>query len=423
MAEKSALLVNLHWLIRLRTWAIGGQLCTLLLAHFALDVHLRWVPLGLLLGLEALSNVIAAAAARRQRAHPMGLVALVAFDVLALTGLLALTGGPSNPFNFLYLINLTLAALMLPPKATWSLTVLATVCFGALFLVPQAPGAPDPHAMHGMHGMEGQGEMDLHVRGMWVAFAVAASFIVYFVGRLTRALARQEAELVRARERETRGERLAALAGLAAGAAHELATPLGTVAVAAGELERALGRARPSEELLADVQLIRQQVARCRDILHRMNLDAGQLGGEAPQALTAGALVAETLGLRTDRERFVISGGAIHQPLRVFRLALVEALRSVLDNAARAAPDAIEVHIEARGDAVCFTVRDRGPGMPPEVLDRIGEPFFTTRDPGVGMGLGLFLARSILERHRGALRVTCPPGGGTSVELEVRSVD
>lgn len=417
MAEKSSLLVNLHWLIRLRTWAIGGQLCALLLAHFALDVPLRWLPLGLILGLEALSNVVAAAAALRQRAHALGLVALVATDILALTGLLALTGGASNPFNFLYLINLTLAAVMLSAKATWGLTALATLCFGSLFLVQPAQG---PHGAHVMHGMP---ELDSHVRGMWVAFAVAAGFIVSFVGRLTRALARQEAELVRARERETRGQRLAALAGLAAGAAHELATPLGTVAVAAGELERALGRDRPSEELLADVQLIRQQVGRCRDILHRMNLDAGQLRGEAPQVLTAGALAEEALGLRADRDRFALEGDARQQPLRVFRLALVAALGNVLDNAARAGPGSIAVRLEARGAAVSFSVRDQGAGMPPEVLDRIGEPFFTTRAPGAGMGLGLFLAQAIVERHGGALRVTCPPGGGTVVELEVRGVD
>jgi two-component system sensor histidine kinase RegB len=407
--DQEVLRLNLGWLVRLRTWAIVGQLATMLLAWAALGVALPWPWLGSILAVEVGTNVAAGLLAARVRRW--WLAGLVALDIVLLTGLLALTGGPSNPFNFLYLVSLTLAAVMLRPREVWALTALAAAAFGALFF-------GDVHEMH-------MRLMELHLRGMWVAFTVAAVFIVYFVGRVTRALAVREEQLARARERTARSERLAALAGLAAGAAHELATPLGTVALAAKELARALELDRPRGELIEDARLIRSQVERCRQILDRMSLDAGRSAGEALGTLTAGELLEAALARRPDRDRFVVrvDDASARMRLRGFRSALIDALGNILDNAARAAPAPVEVTLEATGPGLRIRVRDAGPGMSPEVLAAAGEPFFTTRAPGEGMGLGLFLTRSVLEAHGGALTLESPPGGGTVATLVIRGGD
>src|SRR6218665_3315595 len=205
---------------------------------------------------------------RRERPIPEGLTwAVMALDVVLLTVLLELSGGASNPFSALYLVHIALAAVVLREGWTWALTVLAVACFGELFV-----GAPAHHHIH---------DMRMHLEGMWAAFALAAGFIVYFVQRVTRALAAREAELVSARAASARHDKLAALATLAAGAAHELSTPLSTIAVVARELERHLERAGQETSSLEDVRLIREQVARCRDILARMASDAGASQGEA----------------------------------------------------------------------------------------------------------------------------------------------
>src|SRR5262249_34698668 len=153
-----------------------------------------------------------------------------------------------------------LSAIVLAPRRTWALVALSLVCFGALFALHTAT----PSEEMSSH----LGHDQLHLRGMWVAFGVAATFIVYFVRRVTRALAEREAELTRQR---TRGEKLASLATLAAGAAHELATPLSTIAVVAKELERDVSARSPADQpLVEDARLIRDQVERCRAILLQM---------------------------------------------------------------------------------------------------------------------------------------------------------
>jgi two-component system, sensor histidine kinase RegB len=199
--------------------------------------------------------------------------AVMGLDVLLLTGLLSFSGGSFNPFSCLYLVHIALAAVVLSPRLTWILAAWSLGCFALLFVIPAwLPGSGGaPHAEH----------MRLHLEGMWAAFGVAAGFIVYFVQRVTRALADREAELVAARNLTARNQRFGALATLAAGAAHELATPLSTIAVVAKEIERQLQRRPSSAETVADARLIREQVTRCQAILAQLAADAGQGTGAA----------------------------------------------------------------------------------------------------------------------------------------------
>lgn len=253
---------DISWFVRLRWGATAGQAATIAVAAWVLRLDLPLIALFGVVGVGALSN--AALTLRTRGPRPVSdslLGAVIVFDVLLLTALLALSGGASNPFNFLYLVSITLAAVILPTRWSWGLVLLSIVAFGSLFLVPGADhsmamtggGGHDAHAGHAMHAGHVPGVaapanappnatdlMAWHLPGMWVAFAVAACFIVTFVQRIMGQLRVHEEDLRTAREATSRGEKLAALATLSAGAAHELATPLSTIAVVSKELEREL---------------------------------------------------------------------------------------------------------------------------------------------------------------------------------------
>jgi len=337
-------------------------------------------------------------------------VIVMGLDVLLLTALLSVTGGPFNPFNFLYLVYIALATVILRPFWTWGLTLMALGCCAALFR-----GDVGQH----MHASD----MQLHLQGMWVAFAVAAVFIVYFVQRVTRALAERDRELAAVRDRTARQDKLAALAALAAGAAHELSTPLSTIAVVARELERRLVSTEEENDSAADARTIRQQVERCREILSQMTADAGESAGEVLTAVAIGELIESTLVALPDRERVQLSlepEGAqrlVQVPVR----AVVRALHALIDNARQASPPTARIEILVTVDAeYCrIAVADHGVGMNAAHLARAGEPFFTTRAPGKGMGLGIFLTRTLIDRLGGRLELDSTPGTGTTATVHL----
>jgi two-component system sensor histidine kinase RegB len=413
--------INLAWLVRLRWATIGGQLVTIGAVRFGM--HLR-IPMTALLGLcgfEIAVNVACVVAARAAEPREWWLGGAMVLDVLAFTGLLYLTGGPDNPFSFLYLVPIAVAAITLRGAWTWALVALSLAGSAGLFVAHEPLPIPGDHARH----------MDQHLHGMWVAFGVAAAFIVYFLLRVRRALEVREAELDAARARAAREERLVSLATLAAGAAHELATPLSTIAVVAKDLERDVAAAGGDAQTIEDVQLVRGQVERCRDILSRMRADAGDAGGEAFAPVTVAELMHEIVaGPKAKGEAAPAPGGTVLAELpaslgaarlTVPRRALVQAARVLLENAHQASPPGAEVvvGIAREGAFVRLEVRDRGRGIAPSVLARIGEPFFTTKPAGQGMGLGVFLARSIAERLGGALSFDSAPGRGTTATLSL----
>ena len=272
------------------------------------------------------------AAARRYVDAPRALCgAALAFDALQLTGLLHATGGAANPFSVLYLVFITLAAVVLGARWTWSLAALCIACYGLLFVSQRL------HVAHVAHVDTG---MRQHLQGMWVAFCVAAVLTAYFVVQMSGAIDRRDAEMARIRDRAARSERLASLATLAAGAAHELGTPLATIAVVARELERSLQAipGAPASSLLEDAALIRSELDRCRAILDRMAADVGQGPGEAPAAFGVAELVAEVLATVPVEERVRVEAATtgvdrIYAP----RGAILRVVQNLLENALDAA--------------------------------------------------------------------------------------
>lgn len=454
---------SLPWLLRFRWLAILGQLVALLVAERALATPVAWPWAIGIVGLSIASNAVltqaalAGVEALTRRFGPLtrilGLV--LSFDTLLLTGLLLASGGPTNPFTILYLVYIVLAALVLETRWTSWLALLSALSFGSLFVfsghealeahgghgvhtMPETPAADHAghdHVGHADHGTPTSDAADLgpavsqpqhsyseHLTGMWIAFAVAAVTIAYFVRQISRTLEQQREQIERLRERALNARHLASLTTLSAGAAHELRTPLATIAVAAHELERRLGA-----DAASDLTLIGLEVERCQEILSAMGPDFDeQLHARASTSAS------EIARLVVERTRAAAGPGValeLDLPTEDTRVACVraqavQALERIVSNALDAFSETtlakrVVVSVRREGDCAVFRVDDTGQGMDPETLLRATTPFFTTKEPGRGMGLGLFLVNAFALSVGGELRLGSTPGAGVRAELVV----
>jgi len=408
---------SLPWLARLRWGAIAGQIAAILGGHYLFGGRLPLPALLACVVLTAATNVWLSVAIRRRSQVPPVLVGgLLVLDTVSLTAILHLTGGPTNPFSIIYLVHITLAAVMLGAAWTWALAALAVACYVLLFVLV----SPDV-ASHHMMG----GDFSSHLHGMLLAFAVAAGLTAYFVVQLLAAIEHRDADLAEIRAHTARNERLASLATLAAGAAHELGTPLATIAVAANELERRLAAfpGAAAGALLDDARLIRAELGRCRQVLDDMAARSGEASGEAPGRFPPSVLVEDVLGgLGTeDRDRVAVTVSATGQ-LAVPRRALSRAVGNLVQNALDAAPRGrIRLAVEQQSSGIRIAVHDDGPGIPPDVMAHVGEPFFSTKAAGRGMGLGIFLSKAIAEQMGGRLALESAPGHGATAIVELPS--
>jgi len=414
---KTARHLALRWVVRLRYGFIGGEIAIISALSFGLQIALPLIVLGPVIAIQGLTNWMLAA--RRERLGKSGehlVGTLFALDTLCLTLILALSGGPANPFSLLYLVQITFSAIVLRKLWTWALGIISTVSFGLLFWVSRDVPAFHEHAE--------AGQFSLHLFGMWLAFAAAALLISFFVGKVSAESRQKEREILLMQKRLARNDRLASLVTLSAGAAHEIATPLATIAVTAKEMERAASLHLRDRRIEEDAQLIRAQVERCRMILERMGTQGADPFGEPPKPIDLRDLLAQV------KQRFTTEQARIHVevhdagvPACVIPVrAAVEALAALAKNALDASFDGGVVllqAVESNKERVRFVVRDEGIGMTPEILERVAEPFFTTKAPGQGMGLGAFLAHLFAQTVGGQLSFESKPGCGCSAILEL----
>ena len=406
--------VGLPWLVRLRWGIIAFELLVIALASAVFHAAMPTLIVLACIAGAAASNLLVTQWLRRGGTAADAVCGIVlAFDIVLFTVLLHLTGGPWNPFTIVYLVYITLGAVVLGPRWTWSLAALAVLGYATLFLL--SVSEVDHAAAHGTG-------VSQHLQGMWVAFTSAAALTTYFVVRLTAALERRDAEIAIVRERAARSERLASLTTLAAGAAHELGSPLATIAVVASELERAVAQLPEPHAgtLVADALLIRAELQRCRRILDSMASEAGQAAGEVPVQLEVNELVRATLAALAPRDVARVTVGAVPAAtIRVPARALVQALAGLLRNALDATRpgERVELSVVAEESDLRLIVRDEGRGMPAEVLARAGEPFFSTKPAGHGLGLGLFLTRALAEQMGGRFALASTPGAGATAEI------
>jgi len=427
--DPASSLIAFSWLLHLRWGAVGCQVLLIIAVALFYDISVPLPILSVILLFEAASNLFFAHLHRRKKAIGESLFALVMFlDVGLLTALLHFTGGAMNPFTFLFLVHIVLAATLMRPRWAWALTLTAIGCYGLLFLLPEdtmlqqvTGGAAQPIRLTCIDYAGLDKHLTLHLHGMWVGFTLTALFIVFFVGRIQQALATHETTLTKLREEKTRADRLASLATLAAGAAHEFSTPLATITVAAGEMLHTINELGDQGELLEDALLIRDQVNRCKDILCQMSSDAGEHPGESLTSFTLAELFAAlraNLGSEAS-SRLDILGDEERLGLRMPHRSLKRSLKGLVANGLDASGKTGRVTLRCWSDPtrLWFEVRDAGLGMAGDIRDRAVEPFFTTKSPGQGLGLGLFLAKSLAESFGGDLTIESAPGQGTTVRL------
>lgn len=410
--------IKLSWLLRLHWGGIVGQTLAILAARWIIKIDVPVVILLSLVGFEVAGNVVLEVWLPRAEKVRDGLIAgTMFFDAVILTALLALSGGYSNPFSTIYLVNVALAVVLLDAVWAWAMLAISLALFGSLFALAQFGD------LQVLSTLDHQEIMALHMQGMWVAFVVTAAFIVYIMQRVQLALTRVQQALAEERSLSARKDKVASLATLAAGAAHELSTPLSTIAVVVKELQRSAEKRGASEGSIQDLALIREQVARCRDILHHMSAQAGENAGEPIVALPLARWVADTLESLPDRARVEVQAGedleahAVSGPPN----GITRALRSLVKNALQASPaeSRVQLRLGVESDQVVAQVVDHGCGMPGEILSRAGEPFFTTKVPGEGMGLGLFLTQTLAVQLGGGLELRSTPGSGTIATLKL----
>jgi two-component system sensor histidine kinase RegB len=394
--------VRLDTLVRLRWVAVIGQTTAVLVVYYGLDFEL---PIWACMAVIALSAWLNIALRFRfevtQRVEPDRAAWLLAFDIAEIAILLFLTGGLANPFSFLLLGPVLLSATALPPRMIVMLGGFAAVSATVLaFYYYPLPWDPD----------EPLRLPAIYIMGVWLAMLLALGFIAVHAWQLSEeshqmADALAATELVLARE-----QHLSQIDGLAAAAAHELGTPLSTITVIATDLERAIEPDSPHAE---DIRLLREQAQRCRKILAKLTELSSNI--EPFDQMPLSALVEEVVaphrnfGIDID---VTLAPKDASEPIGGRNPAILYGLGNLVENAVDFARARVNVVANWSRDDVGVTITDDGPGFAPEILDRIGEPYVTSSrrrrfnvggDAGGGLGLGFFIAKTLLERSGATL--------------------
>jgi two-component system sensor histidine kinase RegB len=395
--------VRLQSLVRLRWLAVGGQVAAVLVVSTALRFPLPMGPVLAVIALSAWLNLFLSMRWRSNlRLDDRYAALLLGYDILQLAALLYLTGGLENPFSFLFLIPVTVAATTMPLHL---IIVLGVVTLGAITVLA-LHHLPLPWYAGRVLDLPG-----VYIAGMWTALISGLVFSAAYINRIASE-ARQMSDALTATEIiHAREQQLTALDGLAAAAAHELGTPLATIALVAKELQRELAAGGQVGE---DLDLLLSQTARCREILSRLaDRDAQHDAMFASLALTV--MIEEIVApLRGDRVEFAVDAGpwepseGSSEPMIRRNPGINYGLGNVISNAADFAASRVDIEARWGPEDVAVTITDDGPGFSQEIMDQLGEPYVTTRqgygpgshqpDEAEGMGLGFFIANRLLER-------------------------
>lgn len=394
-------------LIQLRWIAVVGQIITIAVVNFGFGIHLPLRQMSVVLICLVVFNL---GSMLRWRAHHEvtngELFFALLVDVTTLTAQLYLSGGATNPFTFLYLLQVILGAVLLRAWSVWTMVAITAACFTGLTLFYRPLALPaDYYAKP-------------YIVGTLICFALNAALLVTFITRINRNLRARDARLADLREQAAEEEHIVRMGLLASGAAHELGTPLSTVSVILGDWRRMPAIAADAQ-LLEEIDEMQAQVQRCKTIVSGILLSAGEARGDSPVATTVRTflddLVKEWRETRpvtrfTYENRFgtdlsIVSDSAIKQMIY-----------NVLDNALEASPRWVGLDVEHDGDALKLTISDSGPGFPPEMLAQLGKPYQSSKSRP-GAGLGLFLVSNVARTLHGSVSAHNRPEGGAIVTL------
>jgi two-component system sensor histidine kinase RegB len=407
--------LKLDTLVRLRWLAVAGQTAAVVVVSWVLGFAL---PLGYCLGLIALSAWLNLFLRLRfpasLRLQDRSAAALLGYDILQLGGLLYLTGGLTNPFAVLLIAPVMVSATALPIRWTVGLGLLAAAI--ATLLAIDARPLPwrdqQPFVLP-----------ELYLAGIWVALVSALAFMAAYAARVAREARQLEAALAATELILSREQHLHQLDGLAAAAAHELGTPLATIALVVRELDREL----PADvSFRDDIALLRSQSERCREILGKLTSLSTDFDGHLARQPLSHLIEDVVAPHREFGVEIVVTldGDRAREPVGSRNPAILYGLGNILENAVDFAAGRVDVVARWTDAVVSVRILDDGPGFAPEVLDRIGEPYVTTRSRAVdrsseagGLGLGFFIAKTLLERTGATVVITnrAAPKTGASI--------
>lgn len=410
--------LRLETLVLLRWLAVGGQTIGVLFVAFGLGFPLPLFECLMLIAMSAAVNVwLVVRFGSAHRPSSLFAASQVAFDLFQLGGLLALTGGLQNPFSLLLLAPVSVSATTLRQRVTVMMALLAIIIASVLAVWHlDLPWNPTDRLVFNR----------IYVIGIWVSIVCGVVFISAYTMRVAHD-ARQIADALAATELAlSRKEQLSALDGLAAAAAHELGTPLSTIALAAKEMR---AEAEPGSDLADDVELIIGQAARCRAILAKLR-NLGNEGGDYFAAVPLTDLLSEVARPHESHGKailFYYEKAAGVPPVFTRSVGLLYGLGNLIENAADFARTTVRVEAAWDREAVSVLITDDGPGFAPELIARLGEPYLTSRPrdpqgpdaskPG-GLGLGVFIAKTLLERTGARLAFqNIDPSGHAQVRI------
>lgn len=403
---------NMLQLVQLRWLAVAGQLATILLTQFAFRIALPLLPMLGVLAALVLLNVASLALLRTER--PITNAALfgaLLLDVIGLSAQLYFSGGATNPFVSLFLLQVVLGSVLLDRWSSWALVAATSVAF-ALLTGWYRP-ITLPHAFD-------RPLFALHVQGMWVCFALIAILLVMFVTRINGNLRAQDVRLAQIQRQAVEEEHIVRIGMLASGAAHELGTPLSSLSVILGDWRRTDAIARDAE-LRRDVEDMQAEVQRCKAIVTGILVASGDPRGEASAATTVRGLLDRVVADWTAARDFahLLYHDRFGADVTIVSdVVLQQAVFNLLDNAAEVSPGHVEAVLARDGDALILTVRDRGPGFPAEQLAGLGKPYNSSKAE-LGRGLGLFLVGNVARKLGGALTAANLASGGAEVAIRL----
>ena len=391
--------VRLDTILRLRWLAVLGQLAAIFIVEQTLDFEIPLIPCLTVVGISAALNLVLQTAFNPvHRLEPAYAALLLAINIAELAALLFLTGGLQNPFSFLFLAPVLLSATALPTRYTIALGFLAAACSLVLgfFHLPLPWDNDDPLVLP-----------RTYMIAVWISIVLVLGVTSLYAFQVTEE-ARKLSDALAATELVlTREQHLTQLDGLAAAAAHELGTPLSTIFLISRELEKIAQAHGPLDEnVTADLKMLREQAQRCRDILGKITQLSSS--GAPFDRMPLPILIEESVAPHRDfgiaiKVRIAVAASA--EPVGLRNPAVLYGVGNILENAVDFAQDTVEVNAWWNDERVEIVISDDGPGIPPDLLKRIGEPYLSRRPPGEegagehrGLGLGVFIARTLLER-------------------------
>jgi two-component system sensor histidine kinase RegB len=401
---------NMLQLIQLRWVAVTGQIITIAFSEIVLGVALPLRPMVIVLASLVALNLLSLLRLRlRAQLKNPELFVVLTLDVAALTVQLYLSGGVTNPFILLYLLQVTLAAVLLEMRWAWAMVAITALCFVGMtaFYRPLAL----PTALN-------SDPFRLHLQGLLVCFLLDALLLVVFVTRISSNLRGRDANLARMRQQAAEEEHVVRMGLLASGAAHELGTPLATVSVILGDWQR-MPALSAAPELMQDLNEMQLALERCKAIISGILLSAGEARGEAPAVTSILEFLDEFIrDWSTNHPDIGLSFTSHFGPdvAIVADRALKQVLGNLLDNAREAPSDSIALIADRHGDDLVLAVHDDGPGFSSEMLAHFGHPYHSTKGR-LGGGLGLFLVVNVVRKLGGAVRAASAPGEGATVTL------